>query len=191
MLFAHGLEDSVWKHSCGPSLLWAYSYSPASLGEEGEVPLAFSFGLLPTWLSSSHVQVFCFCRSLFPRLCYSPLSLGAHDALGLLLKHLICYFSRIPSSVVNLRDLCLWINMFDPFFLAPQLPLTSPVFCLSPFTNTKGHLSSALPCCQDLPVICVHPTSQSLPTTELKPCPQQGVPSLASLSFFLHVPCCF
>lgn len=131
--------------------------------EESRLLLFFSFGPLPKWLSSFNIQVIHLYPSPFLHLCYCLLSPRAHDTPEFLLKHQIWYFPPHPSSVVNLRDFSFWMNMFDPFFLA-QPPLTLPVFYFSPLSNTRNHLSSELPCCYHLSVICV-------PCTSLSPSP--------------------
>lgn len=131
--------------------------SSDSLGEGGKLtPFIF------LW-ASTKIQVIYLYQSPSRHPCYSLLSLKAPDTLGFLLKYLICYFSPTPSSVVNLRDFYLCINdIFDPFFLVLQPPLTWPLFSFYPFSNTKNHLSSELRSCQYRPVISV-PSPLSVP----------------------------
>lgn len=127
--------------------------------------------------ASTKIQVIYLYQSPFRHLCYSLLSLKAPEILGFLLKYLICCFSPTSSSVVNLRDFYLCINdIFDPFFLVLQPPLTWPLFSFNPFSNTKDHLSSELPSCQYRPVLSMLYLFQSLISTELLPGPQQDVP---------------
>lgn len=155
MFLKHCLEGSLWKHSCRPILEWTY---PQMYWEkEASLLLSFAFGPVPKAKSSiciSHlfdirVVLFCLLRLLTP--------------LDFYWKYLICYFSPTPSSVVNLRDFYLCINdIFDPFFLVLQPPLTWPLFSFNPFSNTKDHLSSELPSCQYRPVLSV-PSPLSVP----------------------------
>lgn len=125
-------------------------FSPVSLGEGGKVtPFIFQ--------SPSHLFYF---SRLF-HMCYF-LSLRAPDMLGFLFKYLICYFSPL-HILLSSRNFYLCINnIFDPFFLAPQPPLTLPVFSFSPFSSTKDHLSSELPFSED-------PSVTSVPSTSLSP----------------------
>lgn len=179
MFLKYSWRSSVWKHSCRLILTPQFHWK-----EEARLLLLFSFGLLPKWLSSFNVQLIHFYQSPVLRLCYSLPSPGAHDTPGFLLKHQIWSFPPHPSFVVNLRDLNLWINIFDPFFLAPQPPLTLPVFCLSLFSNTKNHLFSELPSCHYLPVIRV-------PCTSLSPLPPVNWNLALSRMAHSLLPCLF
>ena len=109
-------------------------------GKEARWPLSFSFGLLPTWLSSPPSLLFLSVTC--------PASLLISSGL---VTFLDCYWSTwldTPSppppaqlsllvstsgACVSELKLCL-----ISFFLAP---LTSPVFCLSSLTNTRDHPS--------------------------------------------------